>query len=214
MDTTRLILVDDHAVVRAGIRHILQTAPDIQIVGEACDGAEAMVMVETLQPDVMLLDVEMPVLSGTEVARRLQESNSPVRVLALSAYDDKQYVQELLSNGVDGYLTKDEAPHYIIEAVRRVAKGEQGWISRRVAAQIAAIKQGEDKPKEKSVRDLTKRQADVLRLVATGKTNGEIATELQISEKAVEKHLVLIFAKLGVMSRVEAAVQGLQRGLI
>jgi two-component system response regulator DegU len=214
MDTTRLILVDDHAVVRAGIRHILQTAPDIQIVGEACDGAEAIEMVNELQPDVLLLDVEMPVLSGTEVARQLQESNSPVRVLALSAYDDKQYVQELLSNGVDGYLTKDEAPNYIIEAVRRVARGEKGWISRRVAAQIAAMKRAEEKPKEKTVRGLTKRQADVLRMVASGKTNGEIAAELEISEKAVEKHLVLIFAKLGVVSRVEAAVQGLQRGLI
>jgi DNA-binding NarL/FixJ family response regulator len=214
MDTTRLILVDDHAVVRAGIRHILQTAPDIQIVGEACDGAEAIAMVDALHPDVLLLDVEMPVLNGTEVARWLQEAKSPVKVLALSAYDDKHYVQELLRNGVDGYLTKDEAPSYIIEAVRRVARGEQGWISRRVAAQIAAIKRGEESPKEKAVRDLTKRQADVLRLVAAGRTNGEIAAELLISEKAVEKHLVLIFAKLGVVSRVEAAVQGLQRGLI
>jgi DNA-binding NarL/FixJ family response regulator len=136
MKTTRVVLADDHAAVRAGIRCILQSAPGIQVVGEARNGIEALHLIEEVSPDVILLDMEMPVLNGIEVARKLHASNSEVRVLALSAYDDKQYILELLANGAAGYLTKDEAPTYIVEAVRRVAEGEQGWFSRRAAKQV------------------------------------------------------------------------------
>jgi DNA-binding NarL/FixJ family response regulator len=137
MNITRIVLADDHAGVRAYVRRLLQRTPGIEVIGEASNGNEALQLVNQLQPDVLLLDMEMPVLSGVEVARRLRAENSPVRVLALSAYDDRQYVLEMLSNGAAGYLTKDDAPDFIVEAVRSVAEGEGRWVSEQVAAKIA-----------------------------------------------------------------------------
>jgi DNA-binding NarL/FixJ family response regulator len=133
---TRVILADDHDAVRAGIRCILQSEKGIEVVGEARNGAEAIQLVNQLKPDVLLLDMEMPVLNGIEVARRLQNESSPVHILALSSYDDSHYILELLANGASGYLTKDEAPEYIVHAVQRVAKGEHGCFSKRAAARL------------------------------------------------------------------------------
>jgi DNA-binding NarL/FixJ family response regulator len=137
MGTTRVVLADDHPIVRAGIRRLLEKAADIQVVGEASDGIEALHLVEDLDPDVLLLDVEMPGLRGTEVARRLQVAGSPVHILALSSYDDEQYIRGMLASGAAGYLTKEEAPQTLVHAVRRIARGDQGWISQRVAARMA-----------------------------------------------------------------------------
>ena len=134
MNITRVVLADDHTVVRTYIRKILQKAPDIEVVGEASNGVEAIHAVNQTAPDILLLDMEMPVLNGVEVARELHAARSPVRVLALSAYDDRQYILELLNNGAAGYLTKDEAPEYIVEAIHRVARGEKGWIGQRATS--------------------------------------------------------------------------------
>jgi len=136
MDTTRVVLADDNAAVRAGIRCLLQGAQGIEVVGEAKNGVEALSLVDELEPDILLLDMEMPELSGVEVARRMNVSQSQVRILALSSYDDRQYILELLANGAAGYLTKDEAPQQIIEVVRRVARGERGWFCDRAAASL------------------------------------------------------------------------------
>jgi DNA-binding NarL/FixJ family response regulator len=136
MTAIRVVLADDHAVLRLGIRNLLNRSPDIEVVGEAGNGFEAIQQVEALQPDVLLLDMEMPGLDGVEVARRLRTQGSPVRILVLSAYNDKQYILSMLEQGAAGYLIKDEAPHTIIEAVRSVARGEQGWFSRKVAARM------------------------------------------------------------------------------
>jgi DNA-binding NarL/FixJ family response regulator len=209
MTTIRVILADDHPITRDGIRNLLERAPGIQVVGEADNGAEALRLIEELTPDVLLLDMEMPGLKGIDVARQLQEGNSPVRILALSAYDDKQYILELLASGASGYLVKEEAPEAIIEAVRGVAQGQQGWVSRRIAAQMMAWTR-EEPPKT----NLTDREMGVLRLVAAGKTNQEIGLTLGISDKTVEKHLEAIFAKLGVASRVEAAVWAVRAGWV
>lgn len=130
MKTTRVVLADDHAVVRASLRRLLEKAPEIEVVGEACNGVEAIHSVNRLEPDVLLLDMEMPVLNGVEVARELHAAQSPVRVLALSAYNDSEYINELLKNGAAGYLTKDTAWTNIVDAIRRVARGEKGWIRR------------------------------------------------------------------------------------
>jgi two-component system response regulator DegU len=208
---TRVLLVDDHPVVRAGIRNLLERAPDIKIVGEASDGEEALKMVEELNPDVMLLDMEMPGINGSEVAQQLQKAKSPVRILALSAHDDKQYIQELLSNGAAGYLIKEEVPEAIVEAVRGVSRGEQGWVSRRIAAKMTTWMR-EDSHGEHM--GLTSREVQVLQAVVGGKTNQEIGLELGISEKTVEKHLEGVFNKLGVASRVEAAVHAVREGWV
>jgi two-component system, NarL family, response regulator DegU len=136
MAKIRVIIADDHAIMRVGIRNILSRSTDIVVVGEASNGAEAIDLVNELNPDVLILDMEMPVMDGVEVARRLQAQNAPVRVLVLSAYDDRQYILEMLNMGASGYLIKDEAPEVIVEAVQGVANGEKGWISRKAALRV------------------------------------------------------------------------------
>ncbi len=209
MTTIRVLLADDHPVTRDGIRNLLEKAPGLVVVGEAVNGIEALRLVEELAPDVLLLDMEMPGLKGIDVARQLQVAGSTVRILALSAYDDKQYILELLASGAAGYLVKEEAPEAIIDAVRGVAQGQQGWVSRRIAAQLMAWTR-EEPPKT----NLTDREMGVVRLVAAGKTNQEIGLALGISDKTVEKHLEAVFAKLGVASRVEAAVWAVRAGWV
>jgi DNA-binding NarL/FixJ family response regulator len=132
----RVILADDHAVLRMGIRSLLNQSPDIKVVGEAGDGVEAIQQVNALRPDVLVLDMEMPEMDGVEVTRYLQAEHSPVNILVLSAYNDREYIQETLQLGVAGYLIKDEAPASIIEAVRGIARGERGWLSRKVAEKM------------------------------------------------------------------------------
>lgn len=202
----RVVLADDHPLMRDGIRNLLEQEPDISVVGETSNGTEAIQLTEELRPDVLLLDMELPGLAGVEVARRLKSAGSPVRILALSAYDDKHYIQGLLGAGAAGYLTKEEAPDGIIEAVRGVARGEEGWLSRRVAAQMVNW----DREAESDGAGLTDREMDVLRLVVDGKTNQEIGNALGISDKTVEKHLEAVFSKLGVASRTEAAVRAVR----
>lgn len=210
MAVIRVLLVDDHPVVRTGIRTLLETASDIEVVAEASGGEEVFTLLERLTPDILLLDMEMPDLSGVEVAARLKRANRAVRVLALSAYDDEEYIHNLLQSGAAGYLTKEEAAESIIDAVRGVARGEEGWFSRRAVAQLSALSR---QPKLDEPQ-LTKREQEVLVAVVAGKTNLEIGHDLGISDKTVEKHLGAIYAKLDVTSRVEAAVQAVQRGLV
>lgn len=207
----RVILADDHPVVRTGIRTLLQQADDIVVVAETGNGSEVFKLVEELAPDVLLLDMEMPGLSGVEVAMRLKEQRAPVRVLALSAYDDEEYIRNLLLHGAAGYLTKEEAIEIIIDAVRGVSRGEQGWFSRRATAKLSALTRHEA---PNPAKELSNRELDVLRLVAAGKTNLEIGHALGISDKTVEKHIGAVFNKMQVSSRVEAAVLAVQQGLV
>jgi DNA-binding NarL/FixJ family response regulator len=136
MSKIRVLIADDHAIMRVGIKNILSRSSDISVIGEANNGAEAIQLIDELNPDVLVLDMEMPVMDGVEVARRLQAMNSPVRILVLSAYDDRQYIIEMLKMGAAGYLIKDEAPEVIVEAVLGIANGEEGWISRKAAIRL------------------------------------------------------------------------------
>jgi len=183
--------------------------PDIQVVGEANNGLEAVEMVQRLQPDVLILDMEMPGLTGSEVAARLRKEGSKVHILALSAYDDRFYVEALYELGVSGYLVKEEDPQFILEAIRGVARGEESWFSRRLVKSLAAP--AKNNP---SRMGLTDREMEVLRIMVSGKTNDEIAHALGISVKTVEKHLEVIFNKMKVFSRVEAAVLAVRSGLV
>jgi DNA-binding NarL/FixJ family response regulator len=204
-----VVLVDDHPITRAGIKRFLDRAVDIEVVGEASTGEQALQMVDELSPDVLLLDMELPDLKGVTVAKRLKEAGSPVHILALSTYNNKQYIFGLLSIGAAGYLTKEEVPETIVEAVRGVARGEQGWVSRRVAAVMSTWAQ--DDVSQPS--DLTDRELQVLHGVVEGKTNQEIGLDLGISQKTVEKHLESIYSKMNVASRVEAAVMAVRQGM-
>lgn len=209
-NTIRILLADDHPVVRSGIRKLLDRIEDIDVVGEACDGQETLEMVERLLPDVVLLDMEMPLMHGVEVARQLRKRYPQVGVLALSGHEDRSYIMDLLQVGVSGYLIKDEGIETIVTAVRGVASGETGWLSRRVSAQLSNWIRKSDE----ELQNLTQRELEVLRLVVAGKTNRRISYELHISEKTIEKYLEAILRKLGVNSRVEAAVYAVRNNLL
>ncbi|MBP1692755.1 MAG: response regulator transcription factor [Chloroflexi bacterium] len=206
----KVLLADDHPLVRSGIHSLLEKVADIEMVGEASNGEEALRLVAERNPDVLLLDMELPDIEGAQVAQQVHQLYPSVKTLVLSAHDDAVYVREALRLGAAGYLSKEEAPEFIIEAIRGVAQGEQGWVSRRIAAQITSWIQ-DDKPLEAR---LTLREQEVLRLIVQGKTNQAIANDLNISEKTVEKYIRLIFNKLDVASRVEAAVLAVREGLV
>ncbi len=210
MDKIHVILADDHPITRAGIRRFLEKAADIEIIGEADNGDVALQMALEQNPDVLLLDMEMPGLSGVEVAKALKTAGSQIRILALSSYADRQYIFGVLSSGALGYLSKEEIPQTIVDAVRGVAKGEKGWLSRKVAAILSSWTQSEDLDE----KQLTDRETEVLKGVVAGRTNQEIGQELGISPKTVEKHLESIYSKLKVASRVEAAVLAVQENLL
>ncbi len=210
MPDIRVLIVDDHPVVRTGIRNMLEPAMGISVVGEASTGSEALQMIESLQPNVVLLDMKLPDMSGIDVIKQIYEAKSSSRVLGLSSYDDREFISQLLNYGASGYLLKEEVPAYIIEAVRGVAHGQAGWVSRKVAALLSQILL---KDKEDGTA-LTTRELEVLRLVVDGKTNDQIGVTLGISVKTVENHLHTIFRKMGVISRVEAAVMAVRESLI
>jgi len=204
----RVLLADDHPALRIGLRVLLEQAPGVTVVGEAGDGEEALVQAEGLRPDVAVLDCQLPGLSGAAVADAIRRALLPVRVLALSAYSDDAHLRAMLEAGAVGYLIKDEAAGAIVQAVQAAARGE-GWFSPAVAARADAWARGEwGQP-----ADLTEREAEVLRLVARGKANKEIARALAVTERTVEFHISNLLAKLGVASRVEAAVWAKDRGL-
>jgi DNA-binding NarL/FixJ family response regulator len=207
MTTTRVVLADDHPVIRAGIRSFLEKAAGIAVVGEASNGVEAIRLVRELEPDVLLLDIEMPDLSGVEVARRLNASNSPVQILALSAYNDRQYILGMLASGAAGYLIKEEVPQIIVEAVKGVVRGEKRWADPHVATQLISKSQ-------KDVIALTDQELKILRLIVKGKTDREIGQEQEMNEQAVAAALDAIFTKLQVTTRVQAAVRAVRNGLI
>jgi DNA-binding NarL/FixJ family response regulator len=210
MSAIRVILVDDHPVVRNGIRELLKSANDIEIVGEADNGEMALRVVEEAAADVLLLDMELPDIPGTQVALHVKKSHPGLKILSLSAHDDSIYVRQVLELGASGYLMKEEAPEVILEAVRGVAQGQQGWISRSIAAQMAGWMQAGGVEGS----NLTRREQETLCLLVQGKTNQAIAVDLKISEKTVEKHIKAIYDKLNVNSRVEAAVIAIKQGLV
>lgn len=142
MKTIKIIIADDHAGVRNGIRSILRHVSDIRVVGEASDGKAALDLVEQLSPDLLLLDMEMPILDGTAVIKRLAEEDHPVNVLVLSSYTDRAYIRAALEHGASGYLTKDEAPHKLIETIRKVAQGQEGLYSRKVENTLDQLQGG------------------------------------------------------------------------
>ncbi len=206
--TIRVLLADDHGVVRKGVRDFLEEEPDLDVVGEASDGAQAVDMAIALQPDVVVMDIKMPQLSGIEATKRIKASAPQVRVLALSAYDDDPYVWGLLEAGASGYVLKTAESRELISAIRAVAAGRSALdpqIAPRIIARAA-------RPTPSS--DLTDREREVLSLAARGLTNKQIGHDLNISDRTVQNHLANIYGKLSVQSRTEAVTAALQRGLI
>ena len=210
MPDIRVLIVDDHPITCKGIRDLLEPAIGISVAGEAHTGAEALQMIESLKPSVVLLDMKLPDMNGIEIIKRAYKTGTNARILGLSSYNDREFISELLTFGASGYLLKDEVPEEIINAVRGVAGGESGWVSRKVAALLSQILVRE----QEGGTDLTSRELEVLSLVVDGRTNNQIGLSLGISAKTVEKHLHAIFRKMGVVSRVEAAILAVQESLV
>ncbi|MDO8615002.1 MAG: response regulator transcription factor [Dehalococcoidia bacterium] len=210
-----VVLVDDHSLLREGLRRVLEKEPDMQVVGEAANGAEAVAIVQALEPDVVLMDVVMPELNGIEATKRIKVSNPTTAVIILSAYDDDRYVLGLLEAGVAGYLLKHSCGQEVIQAIRAIHAGD-AVLHPAVTARLlvmAARTPGPALPSTSGERP-TERELAVLGLAASGLSNKEIATELALSLPTVKAHLVNIFNKTGVGSRTEAVLQALRKGWI
>jgi two-component system, NarL family, response regulator LiaR len=212
MSRIRVILADDHAVVRKGIRDFLEEDPDITVLAEAGDGAKAREVIAALLPDVAILDVRMPIATGIEVTRWIREQGLAVKVMILSAYDDDPFVMAALQAGANGYVLKNAEADQIVDAVRQVYAGQSVIapdIARRLIAQIT----DPNTPAE-TVDAITDRERAVLQLAASGLTNRGIGQKLVISDRTVQGHLASIYMKLQVGSRTEAVTKALHLGLI
>jgi DNA-binding NarL/FixJ family response regulator len=214
MEKIRIILAEDHKVVRESIRDLLAKEEDLQIVGEAGDGLQAVELVNKLKPDVIVLDVNMPRLNGIEATKRIKAEQPQVKILILTAYDYDQYIFALLEAGAAGYMLKDISSRELINAIRAVHKGDN-VLHPAVALKVmqrfrnpgkAGLGQGTEQ--------LTDRELEVLKLAAKGKSNREIAEALVLSVRTIEAHLGNIFNKLGVGSRTEAVIMALKKGWV
>jgi DNA-binding NarL/FixJ family response regulator len=215
LDSIKILLAEDHAVVRESIRESLSREAEFNVVGEASDGEEAVRLAQKLVPDVILMDISMPVLNGIEATRRIKSFQPSVAILILTAYDDEQYIFSVLSAGAAGYLLKDVGMQELVEAIKTVYKGDSvlhPTIAKKVLHQIRFLKDGP--PREHPNDVLSDREAHVLRLAASGLSNNAIAQELNLSVSTIQSHLRSIFNKLGVGSRTEAMMEAMKKGLL
>lgn len=213
-DKIRVLLADDHILVRQGIRQFLEEAGDIEVIAEADNGREALRLVAKERPDIAVLDIRMPEITGVEATRRIKLEHPDVRVLILTAYDDDPYVFALLQAGADGYVLKTASADELVEAVRSLSAGDTALspaIATKVVRQMA---QQRPAGAGQQVEVLTAREIEVLRSAARGMTNREIGQQLSISHRTVQGHLASIYGKLGVNSRTEAVTEALRRGWI
>ena len=211
LSTIRVLLADDHVVVRAGIRKFLEQTPDIQVVAEAANGREACELLEQLKPDVAVLDIQMPLMSGVEVTRWIRSNRISIGILVLTAYDDEPYVQAVLQAGANGYVLKTAEPQEIVDSVRDVFHGKSvldATIAQKLIAKLAG------KSDNTLIEPLTDRELQVLTLTAKGFTNKAIGVQLSISDRTVQNHLANVFQKLNAESRTEAVMRAVSLGLI
>lgn len=211
---TTVVIVDDHPIVRAGMRAILNAATEIEILGEGANGMEALQLVANFHPDVLALDVQLPDINGLEVTRRLRESGTSTAILILTAHDDSQTLFGLLESGAVGYVLKDEALETLVNAVRTAARGET-WLSPSVAGQVVKrAVAGLSAGAAQALSALTPREVEVLRLIGRGLDNTAIAQELILTKRTVQNHISNIYGKLNLTSRAEAVLLAVRNGLV
>jgi DNA-binding NarL/FixJ family response regulator len=209
----RVLICDDQTIVCEGLQAILSTTQDIEVVGVANDGAQAVDMIPEAQPDVVLMDLKMPVMNGVQATRLIRERHPEVRVLVLTTYDADEWVFDAVRGGASGYLLKDTPREKLIEAIQETAAGKTP-VDPNVAGKLfAQMSQGAAPPDTSIARDLSERELEVLGLLARGMTNAEIAERLYLSEGTVRNYVSAILAKLGVADRTQAAVLALRHGL-
>ena len=210
---TTIVIIDDHPIVRAGMRAILDSAGDIDILGEGVNGADALRLVNEHDPDVLALDVSLPDMNGVAVTRTLRQQGARTAILILTVHDDPQTVFGLLESGAVGYVLKDEALETLVNAVRAAARGET-WLSPAVARLVVRrAVAGSASDATEALSALTPREVEVLRLIARGLDNTAIAQELVLTKRTVQNHISNIYGKLNVASRTEAALLAIRRGL-
>jgi two-component system NarL family response regulator len=217
MERIKVLIADDHRIVREGLMAILKTKENIEVVGEAQDGQDAIQKVRTLEPDVILMDVSMPRMGGVEATRQIKREFPHIGIIALTMYDEQQYIFDLVRAGATGYLLKDSESSQIVEAIRAIHRGESlihPSVASKILAEFSLLAQKKGKKPSWEDHDLTEREVTVLRLVADGKTNKEIANNLDLSEKTVKNHVRNIFHKLQVYDRTQAAILGIRKGII
>ena len=213
MEPVRVLIVDDHPVVRQGVRSLLANHPDIQVIGEAENAAELFAVLNGSPPDVILLDVRMPGQNGIEIAQRLKRERGTIKVIILTTYDDDEYLFGALRAGADGYLLKSASPQVLADSIRSVARGER-LMSPGLVGKM--MQQFQDLASEKVRADsgLTDQELRVLQLIAAGATNKEIADKLFWSEVTVKRKTQDIFEKLGVANRAQAVAEATKRGIL
>jgi DNA-binding NarL/FixJ family response regulator len=211
------LIADDHALVRTGFRMIFEAEPDLEVVGEAATGQEAVAEARRLRPDVVLMDVRMPEMDGIEATRLLLDGTEDTRVLMLTTFDLDEYVFEALRAGASGFLVKDVPPEQLVAGIRSVASGDAllaPSITRRLIQEFVRRPPQTARPASAELSRLTEREVEVLRMVARGLSNGEIAAELFLSETTVKTHVAHVLAKLGVRDRVQAVVFAYESGVV
>jgi DNA-binding NarL/FixJ family response regulator len=214
--TIRVLIADDQALVRGGFQMILESQPDIEVVGEAADGREAIDLANRLAPDVVLMDVRMPHLDGVEATRRLVAHGVSSKVLILTTFDLDEYVYAAIRAGASGFLLKDVVPAQLVEAIRVVAAGDAllaPSVTRRLLERFADVLT-ESRERAPSLESLTERELEVLRLVAAGLSNAEIAVRLFVGETTVKTHVSALLRKLELRDRVQAVVFAYESGLV
>jgi DNA-binding NarL/FixJ family response regulator len=214
--STRVLIADDQALVRAGFRKLLESTPDIEVVGEAADGREAVDMARRLLPNVALMDIRMPRLDGIEATRRLTADGDRIRVLILTTFGLDDYVYEALRAGASGFMLKDAPPEELLAAIEVVARGDAliaPAVTRAVVEEFVR-RSPADKPPPPAIDELTEREREVLELLARGLSNAEIADRLVVSAGTVKTHVAHVLAKLGLRDRVQAVILAYESGMI
>jgi len=214
METIKIVLAEDHALMRAGTRHILEQYPEFQVIGEAEDGEQALQLIKSLQPDIAILDIRMPKLNGIEVVRQMKSLSPNTKAIMLTAYDDDEYVLALMEAGAFGYLLKTAHEKDLVDSIKGVQSGEP-VLHPAIAMKIARLWAQRGTPaRQGTVEQLSPRELEVLDLAAKGLRNKAIADKLGISTRTVEGHFNGIFSKLGVSSRMEAILEAMSRHLV
>lgn len=207
----RILIADDHAIVREGLRALLATESDLELVGEASDGVQAVSKAHALKPDVILLDMMMPHKDGLEALIEIKQANPDARVIVLTSFSDDEKVFSAIRNGALGYLLKDSSPQDLLHAIHTVANGE-GFLSPSIASKV--MREINQPPKLPPTKDpITEREVEILQFVAKGLTNDEIAEKLVVSERTVRTHVSNILAKLQLANRTQAALYALKEGI-